>query len=59
MPAGVTWSVYLKFATAAALSMFAGSQFVHSFYRPLQDLDSMVEKEKQRLRKTMKEEALS
>ena len=35
MPAGVSWPTYLKFFTAAGLSMFAGSHTVHTFYRYL------------------------
>jgi hypothetical protein len=36
MPAGVTWPTYLKLASAAMLSMFAGAQVVHMFYKPLE-----------------------
>lgn len=42
MPAGVSWKTYLKFTISGGLSMFAGSQVVHAYYRPLQDLDSWV-----------------
>ncbi|XP_019866695.1 protein brawnin [Aethina tumida] len=45
MPAGVSWSRYLKFFCAAFLSMAAGSQAVHLYYRPLEDIDKYVEKE--------------
>uniref|UniRef100_A0A670YM02 Uncharacterized protein n=1 Tax=Pseudonaja textilis TaxID=8673 RepID=A0A670YM02_PSETE len=34
MPAGVSWPKYLKILTAAFLSMLAGAQTVHKFYRP-------------------------
>lgn len=50
MPAGVTWSVYLKGVTAALLSMFAGAQAVHVIYRPLDDFQEQVEKLKAELR---------
>ncbi|XP_055637777.1 ubiquinol-cytochrome-c reductase complex assembly factor 6 [Toxorhynchites rutilus septentrionalis] len=52
MPAGVPMKEYLKFMTAAMLSMFAGSQLVHTYYNPLKDLNYYVEKEikTQRLR---------
>lgn len=43
MPAGVSWGKYLKFTTCAFLSMLAGSQVVHVYYRPLDDLDKYVE----------------
>ncbi|KAK7102071.1 hypothetical protein V1264_020354 [Littorina saxatilis] len=50
MPAGVTWGTYLKFMTAAMLSMFAGAQTVHVFFKPLDDMAEWVEREKVRLR---------
>lgn len=49
MPAGVTWGVYLKFATAAMLSMLAGSQVVHMLYRPLDNMEELVNEEVKRL----------
>jgi len=42
MPAGVSWPTYLKFALASGLSMIAGAQTVHQFYRPLEDLEEWV-----------------
>jgi len=39
MPAGVGWWTYLKFTTAAGLSMVAGSQTVHYIYKPLEDIE--------------------
>jgi len=44
MPAGVSWPTYLKFASLALLSMFAGSHVVHLYYRPLEDLQEYVRK---------------
>lgn len=49
MPAGATWSVYIRYMTAAMLSMFAGAQVVHSYYRPLDDLEELIKKEKEAL----------
>lgn len=46
MPAGVSWPSYLKFMTAALLTMFAGAQTVHFYYRPLEDLEQYIEEEK-------------
>lgn len=46
MPAGVTWPCYLRFFSAAMLSMFAGAQVVHHFYRPLDDIDEWIDKAK-------------
>ncbi|XP_037041305.1 protein brawnin [Bradysia coprophila] len=45
MPAGVSWSQYIKFSIAAFLAMSAGSQTVHIYYKPLNDLNVYVEKE--------------
>ena len=45
MPAGVSWGQYLKFMSCAMLAMMAGSQAVHMYYKPLQDLDVYIEKE--------------
>lgn len=50
MPAGVSWSTYLKFATAALFSMFCGSQVVHVYYKPLSDIDKYVEQEMKKLK---------
>ncbi|XP_012268841.2 protein brawnin [Athalia rosae] len=48
MPAGVSWPRYLSFFTAAMLSMFAGSQTVHYYYKPLDDLNDLIEQELKR-----------
>ncbi|XP_057597126.1 ubiquinol-cytochrome-c reductase complex assembly factor 6 isoform X2 [Hippopotamus amphibius kiboko] len=34
MPAGVSWTSYLKMFTASILAMCAGAQVVHRYYRP-------------------------
>eukprot|EP00079_Xenopus_tropicalis_P011822 XP_002938123.1 PREDICTED: uncharacterized protein C12orf73 homolog [Xenopus tropicalis] len=34
MPAGVSWPHYLKMLGASMLSMFAGAEVVHRYYRP-------------------------
>lgn len=34
MPAGVPWTTYMKMVTASLLTMFAGAQVVHRYYRP-------------------------
>lgn len=49
MPAGVTWGRYLRFACAAYITMMAGSQTVHYYYRPLDDLEVLVKMHKERL----------
>jgi len=42
MPAGVSTFTYVRFATAALLSMAAGSQTVHLYYRPLEDIEEAI-----------------
>lgn len=34
MPAGVSWATYLKMCAASLLSMCAGAEVVHRYYRP-------------------------
>lgn len=46
MPAGVSWGQYIRFSTAAFLSMMLGSQVVHMYYQPLKDLDEYLKMEK-------------
>ncbi|XP_059054298.1 ubiquinol-cytochrome-c reductase complex assembly factor 6 [Achroia grisella] len=45
MPAGVTWGQYISFSVAAMVSMLMGSQVVHLYYKPLQDLNKYIDKE--------------
>ena len=52
MPAGVSWSQYLRYTTAAMLSMFAGAQLVHIYYQPMKDIEVYIEKEKLALHRT-------
>jgi len=42
MPAGVSTFTYVRFATAALLSMAAGSQTVHLYYRPLEEIEEAI-----------------
>lgn len=53
MPAGVSWGAYLKFFSAAMVSMMAGSQLVHIYYRPLDDLEELIEVEVQKKKKLL------
>ncbi|XP_060535245.1 ubiquinol-cytochrome-c reductase complex assembly factor 6 [Cylas formicarius] len=48
MPAGVSWGAYLRLVAASLVSMFAGAQLVHAYYKPLTDLDRYVEEERAR-----------
>ncbi|XP_043266235.1 uncharacterized protein LOC122405502 [Colletes gigas] len=53
MPVGVSTSRFVTFSTLSLLSMMAGSQWVHLIYRPLDDLDDLIEQAvKERLTKT-------
>lgn len=52
MPAGVSWGQYLKFMSCAVLSMMAGSQLVHMYYKPLEDLEIYIDKEVEQVSKT-------
>ncbi|XP_076070666.1 ubiquinol-cytochrome c reductase complex assembly factor 6-like [Mytilus galloprovincialis] len=49
MPAGVSWNTYLKGVAVMLVSMAAGSQTVHLMYKPLEDLDELVKKEKEKI----------
>ncbi|XP_014481657.1 PREDICTED: uncharacterized protein C12orf73 homolog [Dinoponera quadriceps] len=51
MPVGVSWLRYLSFTGASLVSMMAGAQCVHMFYKPLDNLDELVEQSlKERLK---------
>jgi len=52
MPAGVSWPQYVKFFVAAMVSMLLGAQAVHVYYRPLDDLNELVQQEAERLNKS-------
>ncbi|XP_070149266.1 ubiquinol-cytochrome c reductase complex assembly factor 6 [Polyergus mexicanus] len=52
MPAGVSWPRYIMFCTTAMITMLAGAQCVHEIYKPLDDLEDLVE---QRLKERRKE----
>jgi hypothetical protein len=52
MPAGVSWPQYLKFFAASMVSMLLGAQVVHVYYRPLDDLNELVQQEVERLNKS-------
>ncbi|XP_017791788.1 PREDICTED: uncharacterized protein LOC108573821 [Habropoda laboriosa] len=43
MPYGLSWPRFICFSTAAFLAMATGSQMVHLIYRPLDDLDDLIE----------------
>ncbi|XP_071134572.1 ubiquinol-cytochrome c reductase complex assembly factor 6-like [Mytilus edulis] len=49
MPAGVSWNTYLKGVAVMLVAMAAGSQTVHLMYKPLEDLDELVKKEKEKI----------
>ncbi|XP_033219806.1 uncharacterized protein C12orf73 [Belonocnema kinseyi] len=45
MPAGLSYPRYITYFTASLLTALAGAQTVHKFYRPLDDLNDLVEEE--------------
>lgn len=45
LPPGVTVGQYIRFTGTALLTMFLGSQMVHSYYKPLQDMEKYIEAE--------------
>ena len=51
MPAGMSWPRYLTFAVVSLLTSFAGAQVVHQIYRPLDDLEDLVQQELERRKK--------
>lgn len=54
MPAGVSWGRYLSFCAASMVSMLVGSQIVHRYYRPLDDINLYVVKELKNLPEDLK-----
>ncbi|XP_043480985.1 protein brawnin [Leptopilina heterotoma] len=50
MPAGLSWPRYITFLIAAGTTAMCGSQLVHNHYKPLHDLESLVEEELKKLR---------
>ncbi|XP_019882692.1 uncharacterized protein LOC109609908 [Camponotus floridanus] len=52
MPAGLSWPRYITFCSVAMITMLSGAQWVHQIYRPLDDLEDLVE---QRLKERRKE----
>lgn len=49
MPAGVSVFTYVRFLSAALLSMAAGSQTVHLYYRPLEDIEEIVKETQEKV----------
>ena len=56
MPAGLSWPRYVTFFTVGLLTMLSGSQIVHLYYKPLDDLEDLVEEELARRKKINKPE---
>ena len=52
----MSWPTYLKFSIAAALSMVAGAQTVHHIYKPLDDLDTFIDKFEEEQKKAVEAE---
>lgn len=58
MPGGFSWPRYITFCVVSMLTTLAGAQCVHVYYRPLDDLEELVQQELER-RKKDKEKNLS
>lgn len=39
----MTWPKFITFTTLGFLAMVSGAQTVHNIYRPLDDLDDLIE----------------
>lgn len=52
MPANVSTTRYIVFCAAALVTMLTGAQCVHKIYKPLSDLEDLVE---QRLKERREE----
>lgn len=50
MPYGQSWPRFLTFSCTALISTFAGSQIVHEYYKPLADMDILIQKEVERIK---------
>jgi len=48
----LTLGAKLRITFAAMLSMFVGSQLVHAIYRPLDDMEQLVEAEMKKIRES-------
>ncbi len=46
MPYGASWGRYLSFQASALMATFLGAQSVHMVFRPLDDLQDMIEEAK-------------
>lgn len=63
LPPNMSLGRYITFSCCAMLSMFLGSQVVHSYYKPLLDLnkyleaeiESLSDEDKQKIKKLMLE----
>ncbi|XP_050594677.1 protein brawnin [Bombus affinis] len=48
MPYGMSWPRFISFTSLASLTIASGSQVVHLIYRPLDDLNDLIEEEFQK-----------
>ncbi|CAB0033170.1 unnamed protein product [Trichogramma brassicae] len=55
MPAGLSWPRYISIFAASILTSFAGAQCVHMYYKPLDDLEQLVQQELERRRRAREE----
>lgn len=45
MPYGMSMPRFISLVTLSMLAMFSGSQVVHMVFKPLDDLDDLIEQE--------------
>lgn len=43
MPYGVSWTRFISFASVATMFAMAGAQTIHVIYKPLDDLEELIE----------------
>lgn len=44
----ISWKTYVGVLVISVISMMSGSQLVHQYYKPLDDLEEYVERELQK-----------
>lgn len=54
MSGSVPFRIYVKYSLMTLVSMMLGSQIVHNYYRPLDDLEDYVDKEIENLKNDSK-----
>jgi hypothetical protein len=50
MPVGISWTRYISFIVVSLFTTLAGGQVVHMYYKPLDDLEELIQQELERKR---------